>query len=109
MCHIGEFWGVIYGSFRGSFEEFWERNGSLGVFLPEFWRIVGNKREFSDRARELLGVFKRVYRSVLGSSVRGVIESRCDGVFGCRFGELPLGESRVFQVPVLVYSLVIFF
>ena len=65
-----------------------------GVFLPGFWRIVGSKREFSDRARGSLGVFKRVCRSVLGSSVGGVMESRCDGVFGCRFGELPLGESR---------------
>ena len=62
--------------------------------MPKFWRIVGSKREFSDPARELLGVFGRVYRSVLGSSVRGVMDSRCDGVFGCRFGELPLGEYK---------------
>ena len=62
--------------------------------MSEFWGIVGSKREFRDRARALLGVFGRAYRSVLGSSVRGVMESRCDGVFGCRFGELPLGESR---------------
>ena len=75
--------------------------------MPEFWRIVGSKREFSDRARELLGVFRRVYRSVLGSSVRGVMESRCDGVFGCRFGELPLGESRrvnIFLSDILWFS-----
>ena len=64
-----------------------------GVFLSEFGRIVGSKREFSYPARELLGVFGRVYRSVLGSSVRVVMESRCDGIFGSRFGKLPLGES----------------
>ena len=75
--------------------------------MPEFWRIVGSKREFSDRARELLGVFERVYRSVLGSSVRGVIESRCDGVFGCRFGELPLGESRGVNIFLSVQQTII--
>ena len=53
-----------------------------GSFLVGFWRIMGNKREFSYRARELLRVFERVHRGVLGSSVMKVMECRCDGILG---------------------------
>ena len=62
--------------------------------MPEFWRIVWSKREFFISSEGVIGSFRKVYRSVSESSDRGVMESRCDGVFGCRFGELPLGESR---------------
>ena len=49
------------------------------VFLLDLEKR-GNEREFSYRARELLRVFERVHRGVLGSSVMKVMEGRCDGV-----------------------------
>ena len=50
-----------FGENRGDFKVLEKKM----EFPVGFWRIMGNNRQFSDPARELLEVFERMYWGVL--------------------------------------------